>query len=115
MDQPTLLLMLVVAVVAASQLLQHSGRWILKPWIFWPVQVLLVVLLGFVFAASLEELMAQVRPAIRGFLTLFVGWRLVLNWRHRGRVQAQVEEERKWAELRQERLREEPEEGIEEE
>jgi hypothetical protein len=113
MDQATLLLVLVVAVVAASQLLQHSGTWILKPWVFWPVQVMLVVLIGFVFAASFEDLMVQVRPAIRGFLTLFVGWRLVMNWKQRGRVQAILDEERKWAAVRKGRLEGEGEVEVE--
>lgn len=109
MDQATLLLVFVVAAVATSQLLQHSGTWILKPWVFWPVQVMLVVLLGFVFAASLEDLMPQVRPAIRGFLTLFVGWRLVMNWKQRGRVQALMDQELKWAAAHKARLEREAE------
>jgi len=92
MDPSTLLLLLVVAVVAASQILQYSGRWILKPWIFWPVEVLLLGLLIYVIAAPFDDLVPAVRPALKGFLVLFVLWRTVHNYMLRNRVRARFEE-----------------------
>jgi hypothetical protein len=95
MDPSTLLLMLVVVAVATSQLLNHSGRWILKPWVFWPAQALLVGLLVYVLLARLEGFVPEVRMAMRGFLMLFVSWRLVHNWRWRSRVHANLVDDEK--------------------
>ncbi len=93
MDPSTLLLLLVVASVATSQLLNHSGRWILKPWVYWPAQSLLIGLLLFVLAAPLEGFVPDVRLPLRGFLLLFVAWRLVQNWRWRARIGVEAAEE----------------------
>ena len=92
MDASTLLLLLVVAVVAASQVLQYSGRWILKPWIFWPVEALLAGLLLYVIIAPFDDLDPAVRPALKGFLILFVLWRTVHNYMLRTRVRARSDE-----------------------
>ena len=92
MDPSTLLLLLVVAVVAASQVLQYSGRWILKAWIFWPVEALLGGLLVYVIAAPFDDLEPAVRPALKGFLILFVLWRTVHNYLLRNRVRTRFEE-----------------------
>ena len=93
MDPTTLLLLLVVAVVAASQMLRFSGKWILAPWLFWPVEALLVALLVYVLAAPFDDIFPQARAPMRGFLSLFVVWRLVQNWMLRSRVRQRIEEE----------------------
>ncbi len=95
MDGPTLILMAVVTVVAASQLMQHAGGAILRPYVFWPVQALLLVALVVVFGAPLAEWQPQIRTGIRIFLGLFLAWRLVQNWMIRERVKRRAVEERR--------------------
>ena len=93
MDGPTLVLMAVVTVVAASQLMQHVGGVILRPYVFWPVQALLFAALVVILAAPLSEWQPQIRTGIRVFLALFLVWRLVQNWMSRERVRRRHLEE----------------------
>lgn len=95
MDGPTLVLMAVVTVIAASQLMQHVGGAILRPYVFWPVQVLLFAALVVILAAPLSEWPPQIRTGIRGFLALFLVWRLVQNWMGRERARRRVREDRR--------------------
>ena len=95
MDGPTLILMAVVTVIAASQLMQHAGGAILRPYVFWPVQALLLAALVVTLAAPLTEWQPQVRTGIRIFLGLFLVWRLVQNWMSRERVKRRVVEDRR--------------------
>jgi hypothetical protein len=91
MDGPTVLLMVVVAVIAASQLMQHVGDLILRPYVFWPVEGLLGVALVAVMLFPLGELPSQIRLGIRVFLSLFVIWRIVQNWMIRERARRRVQ------------------------
>lgn len=89
MDNMTLLLLVVIGVIAASQLLQHSGQWILRPYVFWPVEGLLVIALGFVLLARFspeQHPNPQIDWTIKIFLSLFLLWRLLQNWMHRQKV-----------------------------
>lgn len=78
MDTWTVLLMVVIGVIAASQLMQHIGDWILRPYVFWPVEGLLVLAVAFVLVARFGE-NPQLDWTIKAFLTLFLAWRLLQN------------------------------------
>jgi hypothetical protein len=92
MDGPTILLMVVVTVVAASQLMQHVGDWVLRSYVFWPVEGLLALALGGVLLFPLGEWPPQIRLGIRVFLSLFVIWRMVQNWMIRERARRRAQE-----------------------
>ena len=91
MDGATLLLLIVVGVVAASQLLQHAGSWILKPYLFWPVEGLLATALVVVLVYRFLDFPPQIVTMIRLFLGLFLAWRIVHNWAWRNRVRERQE------------------------
>ncbi len=94
MDGPTLLLMVVVAVIAASQLMQHVGDVVLRPYVFWPVEGLLLVALACVLLFPMGEWPPQVRTGLRIFLSLFLIWRLVQNWMIRDRARSRAQDAR---------------------
>jgi len=101
MDTMTILLMVVIGVIAASQLMQHIGGAILKPYVFWPVELLMVGSAVFVLVAKFSP-NAQLDWTIKVFLILFLAWRTLQNYmiRERVRQKASVDE---WE--RKERLR----------
>lgn len=85
MDPWTILLLVVIGVIAASRMMQHSGALVLRPYVFWPVQSILVAAAVFVLVAKFSP-NAQLDWTIKIFLALFLAWRLLQNWMFRENV-----------------------------
>lgn len=91
MNDSTILIFVVMVVIASSQLLRFTGRWILHPAVFWSVEVMLLAAGVFIATASFLDFPPQIKTPLKAFLCLFVVWRIVQNWTERTRIRRKIE------------------------
>ncbi len=90
MTDSTLLILVVVVVIASSQMLRYTGRWILHPAVFWTVELMLLAAGVFILTASFLDFPPQIKNPLKGFLCLFVVWRIVQNWNERAKIRREL-------------------------